>query len=247
MCPAVCVGSLVADRPLQGALHVGELITFHPPNVYSETYTHQVSKIFANGMIQTRGIGNPTHDPWLITRSEIVGVGVFSVWGIGWIFKALPMLAVGVLLWVLARPLLAQKTRRAWDRGWMTVLAVVPLWMLHPLMLAVVKSSAPDRSHPNWQRDTVVNTGILPISVRAPGGQVADHLSTTGVAHVAGPTNSSGYLVLHETVSLYWWGWTLLALVVAAPLAGYLWHIWRGNEAVDLSGKAELGAALVPI
>ena len=68
MCPAVCVGSLVADQPLNGALHTGELISFHPPGSM-EIYTHKVSAILRNGMIQTRGIANPTHDPWLITRS----------------------------------------------------------------------------------------------------------------------------------------------------------------------------------
>ena len=68
MCPAVCVGSLVADQPLNGALHTGELISFHAPGSM-EIYTHKVSAILRNGMIQTRGIANPTHDPWLITRS----------------------------------------------------------------------------------------------------------------------------------------------------------------------------------
>ena len=54
MCPAVCVGSLVADRPLRGAVHVGELITFHPPDNRAETYTHEISRIFSNGAIQPR-------------------------------------------------------------------------------------------------------------------------------------------------------------------------------------------------
>ena len=40
----------------------------------------------------------------------------------------------------------------------------------------------------------------------------------------------NGYLTLHDTVSLPWWGWTVLALVVVSPLAGYLWHAWRNDE-----------------
>ena len=107
MCPAVCVGSLVADGPVRGPLHVGELITFHPPGTKTETYTHEISHIFPNGMIQTRGVANPDHDPWLITRSDIVGIVDLNVWGLGWLLRVLPFLAVGVLAWVLARPRLA--------------------------------------------------------------------------------------------------------------------------------------------
>ena len=173
MCPTVCVGSLVADRPLQGAVHVGELITFHPPNTRTETYTHEVSRIFANGAIETRGVGNATHDPWLITRSDIVGGVVFSVWELGWVLKALPLLAVGVLFWVTARPWIGERIRRSWDRGWMTVLTVLPLWMLHPLVWATVISSTVDLPHHgHWMSDTIVNTGILPVSFHAAGGQV---------------------------------------------------------------------------
>jgi hypothetical protein len=230
MCPTVCVGSLVADRPLQGAVHVGELITFHPPSTRSETYTHEVSHVFANGTIQTRGAADPEHDPWLITRSDIVGRVVFSVWELGWLLKALPLFAVGVLFWVTARPWIGERTRRSWDRGWMTVLTVLPLWVLHPLVSATVISTTlnlPHRRH--WASDTVVNTGILPLSFHAAKGQVV-HVSSTGLGHVAGLLSVNGSLKLHDTVSLPWWGWIALAPVVVSPLAGYLWHAWRDDE-----------------
>ncbi len=230
MCPTVCVGSLVADRPLQGALHVGELITFHPPNTYTETYTHEVSRIFANGAIQTRGVGNATHDPWLITRSDIVGEVVFSIWGLGWVLKALPLLAVGVLAWVLTRPRIARRIRRAWDRGWLIVLTVLPLWTLHPLVGATVISTMSDPSHRSWIRATVVNTGILPASFHAVGDRVVSHVSPTGLVQLAGPATERDYLMLRETASLYWWGWAILALLVLSPLAGYLWHVYRDDE-----------------
>lgn len=237
MCPSVCVGALVADRPLQGPLHVGELITFHPPNAYNETYTHEISKIFPNGMIQTRGVGNPEHDPWLITRSDIVGEGVFSVWGLGWLYKALPLIAVGVMAWVLVRPLISRRSKRAWDRGWATVLAILPVWMLHPLVRATSVSTALDPSHPGWARQDVVNTGILPVSFRAAGGQIVEHVRSGGLAHVVGPPSAGGSLMLRETVSLYSWGWVILVLVVLSPLAGYLWHAWRDTEARPGTGE----------
>jgi hypothetical protein len=230
MCPTVCVGSLVADRPLQGAVHVGELITFHPPSTRTETYTHEVSHIFANGMIQTRGAADPEHDPWLITRSDIVGRVVFSVWELGWLLKALPLFAVGVLFWVTARPWIGERTRRSWDRGWMTVLTVLPLWVLHPLVSATVISTTFNLPHHrHWASDTVVNTGILPLSFHAAKGQVV-HLTSTGLGHVAGLLSVNGSLMLHDTVSLPLWGWIVLAPVVVSPLAGYLWHAWRNDE-----------------
>jgi hypothetical protein len=230
MCPTVCVGSLVADRPLQGAVHVGELITFHPPSTRTETYTHEVSHIFANGMIQTRGAADPEHDPWLITRSDIVGRVVFSVWELGWLLKALPLFAVGVLFWVTARPWIGERTRRSWDRGWMTVLTVLPLWVLHPLVSATVISTTFNLPHHrHWASDTVVNTGILPLSFHAAKGQVV-HVSSTGLGHVAGLLSVNGSLMLHDTVSLPLWGWFVLAPVVVSPLAAYLWHAWRNDE-----------------
>ena len=159
MCPEVCVGSLVADRPLQGAVRLGELITFHVPHDHIETYTHQVSRIFANGAIQTRGVGNPQHDPWLITRSDIVGEVVFSVWELGWLLKALPLLAVGVLFWVATRPLIGKRARHSWDRGWMTILTALPLWLLHPFVNGtVVSTTLGVAHHRHWASDAVLNT-----------------------------------------------------------------------------------------
>jgi hypothetical protein len=222
-------------------VHVGELITFHPPDNRAETYTHEISRIFANGAIQTRGIADATHDPWLITRSDIVGVADFTVWELGWVLKALPLLAVGVLFWVVARPWIGERARRGWDSGWMTVLTVVPLWMLHPLVGATVIASTMDASQGrHLATDTIVNTGILPISFRATGGQ-AVHVSSTAVVHVSG-VSVNGSLKLHETVSLPWWGLTFVVLSMLSPLAGCLWHIWRDTEAVP-----DIGAERNPV
>jgi len=241
MCPAVCVGSLVADRPLRGAVHVGELITFHPPDNRAETYTHEITHIFANGAIQTRGIADATHDPWLITRSDIVGVVDFTVWELGWVLKALPLLAVGVLFWVVARPWIGDRARRGWDSGWMTVLTVVPLWMLHPLVGATVVSSTLDASQRrHLATDTIVNTGILPVSFRATGGQSVQ-VSSTSVVHVSGVSVHGG-LQLHEAVSMPWWGVAIVVVSVLSPLAGCLWHIWRDTEVVP-----DIGAGRNPV
>ena len=172
MCPRVCVGALVGERPLAGPLHVGELISFHPPGDDAETYTHEVARILPDGAIETRGIANPGHDPWLIERSDIVGKVDFTVWELGWLFKALPLFAVGTLFWVSARPFIGERWRRSWDRGCLTVLTVVPLWLLHPLVRAsVIASTLEVPGHPHWASDSVVDTGILPAWFAEAGGR----------------------------------------------------------------------------
>jgi len=236
MCPVVCVGSLVADRPLVGGLHAGELITFHVPNDSAVTYTHEISRIFANGAIQTRGIADAGHDPWLITRSDIVGEVSFTVWELGWLLKALPFLAVGVLFWVVARPWFAERARRSWDRGWMTVIVVLPLWLLHPLVRStVVSASVGGAHHPHLASDTVVNTGVLPVSFQAVGGPPV-YVSSTHLGHVDGTLTAMGNLRLHEAVALHWWGLAAVVLAVLSPLFGCLWHVLRGDEAVPAGG-----------
>ncbi|HVC68037.1 MAG TPA: hypothetical protein VND44_10605 [Acidimicrobiales bacterium] len=232
MCPSVCVGSLVGERPLEGPPHVGQLVTFHPPHSHGQTYTHEISHIFANGMIQTRGVGNPTHDPWLLTRSDIVGVGVFSVWGLGWLLRALPLLSVGVLAWVVLRTWIQPGARRAWDRVCVVGVAVLPVWVLHPLVSASVVATTTDPSHSHWLRMTVVNTGILPASFDVASGRGASHVGSAALARPAGAPIGHQPLILHEVVSLYWWGWVIVGIVVLSPIVSYAWHIWRDDEGV---------------
>jgi hypothetical protein len=230
MCPAVCVGSLVADQPLRGALHPGELISFHPPGS-TQIYTHKISALFANGMIQTRGIANPTHDPWLITRADIVGRVVWTAWGLGWALKALPMLAVGVLAWVLVRGRVSAASRRAWDRLWMTALAVLPLWALSPLVRGqlIEVTVQPGTKHLGQAR--VVNTGLLSAAFHPVNGGRAVGLGSAHVGLLSGPLSKQGAFYVHETLVLRPWGWALLIAIIVSPLLAYFIHIWRNDEA----------------
>jgi len=230
MCPSVCVGSLVADQPLRGAPHTGELITFHPPGS-TEIYTHEVSAIFPNGMIQTRGLANPTHDPWLITRSDIVGRVVWTAWGLGWALKALPMLAVGVLAWVLVRARISTTSRRSWDRVWMTAMAVVPLWVLNPLVRGLMAGVTIKKGSPHQGQATVVNTGLLTAAFHPVNGGHGVALASARTGSLSGALTRHGVLYVRETLALPAWGWVVLVAIVFSPLLGYLLHIWRDDEA----------------
>ncbi len=142
MCPQICVGSLVADRPVTGPLHVGEVITFKPPGVFDETYTHQIMKILPDGRIQTHGVVDKAPDPWLLRRYAIVGRVVVSLWGIGWLLKSLPLFAIGTMAWIVLRPGLPARWKRPSDRVWLTAMVLIPLWTLDPLVRATIVSSS---------------------------------------------------------------------------------------------------------
>jgi len=229
MCPAVCVGSLVVDRPPSGPLHVGELVTFSPPGApRSTTYTHAIFKLLPGGEVETKGLGNARPDPWEITRGAITGEVAFTIWGLGWLVKALPLLAVGTASWAIGRGVVARTSQRAWDRAWMTALAVLPVWALRPLLRGSVLSVAPPSGTSPSARALVVNTGLLPASFVPVDGASVGPVGPGHVAVVSG--DRPGSLLVHEHLALYWWGWCALALVVASPLLGYAWHLWRDDE-----------------
>jgi hypothetical protein len=50
------------------------------------------------------------------------------------------------------------------------------------------------------------------------------------MAHTFGPADGHGAILVTQSVSLQWWGWVIVACVVASPLLGYLWHVGRGDE-----------------
>ena len=225
MCPRICVGSLVADMPMTGPPHLHQIVTFYPPGSLTSTYTHQIVHIYPNGMLETKGFANPHHDPWLLAPSGITGRVIFTVPGLGWLLKALPLLAVGVLAWVIVRPHIAPRVRRGWDRVWMTGLMVLPLMTLHPLLNGQVISS-------NGKRDlraTVVNSGLLPEDIHGAGRVLAHHVRAGHIAHIA-VNVAHGQPMFSESASLPWWGWLLVFAGVSWPLIGFIWHFCRDDE-----------------
>lgn len=57
--------------PLTGQPHVGEIVAYKPP-FYSHYVVHEIIKVLPNGYI-TKGVHNPTTDPWIVKRSWIKG------------------------------------------------------------------------------------------------------------------------------------------------------------------------------
>jgi hypothetical protein len=181
-------------------------------------------------MIQTRGVANPAHDPWLITRSNIVGRVVWTVWGLGWALKALPLLAVGVLAWVLARARISTASRRSWDRLWLTALALVPIWVLNPLVRGLMAEVTIRRGHVHQGQARVVNTGLLSAAFRPAGTGRGIELAPGHIGNLSGGLTRHGVFFVRESLALSPWGWALLVTVVISPFAGFLVHVWRNDE-----------------
>ncbi|BCU69725.1 signal peptidase I [Stygiolobus caldivivus] len=71
MVPVLNPGCLVFITPLMGQPHVGEIVAYKPP-FCSHYIVHEIIKVLPDGYI-TKGVHNPTPDPWVVKRSWIKG------------------------------------------------------------------------------------------------------------------------------------------------------------------------------
>jgi hypothetical protein len=85
-----------------------------------------------------------------------------------WFNLALPFLAMALTLILLARRMFASINRREWDRLFVSLMIVVPIWLLKPLVRGIIVQTSTLR--PGVSQIVVVNTGILPTEFRVPGG-----------------------------------------------------------------------------
>jgi signal peptidase I len=221
MCPIVCVGSLVAIQPQSGLVHAGELVTFRPPG-QSEVFTHRVEKVEANGSFTTKADAETSPDPWVITPSDVIGRVSFTLFGLGWWLRALPMVAIGTLLLLLARRAIRRRSRRSFERLFGTMIAVLPIFILHPLVSGELVESIPDPRHHGWVRGLVVNTGLLPTQFRVVGGQVLGHLAPSQLHWLVGPSGAGRTFGIHQFVSIPTWGWGVALLIILSPILGFL-------------------------
>jgi signal peptidase I len=248
MCPQVCVGALVLDRPLAPGASVqkGETVTFVPPG-FTVEYTHRVVKVFANGTFETKGDASNIVDPWVVSPAELKGVTVATVWGLGWLSSALPFLAAGMALILLFRRSIDVRVRRAYDRLLAVILIIVPIWLIKPLIRAMVIQTS-SLKH-GMERLTIVNTGLLPSQFRASGGQFKDFVASGQRISLVGPVQPSGQVAVSQFVSFHWLGWTIVAVVIASPLLLFLLQLPRQRKlAVQHAGPtlAERLAAEYP-
>jgi len=221
MCPEVCVGSLIIDRPLapHTEVHQGETVTFEAPGTRT-LYTRRVAAVFGDGRFVTRSDAPNSRSPLVLTSANVKGVTVATVWGLGWLGSALPFLALGVAIIVLVRRSIDVNVRRAFDRFFFIVLFGVPLAVLNPFFRSVVLRDylAGGRFSEHL---VVVNTSVLPAQYTVAHGTFKDFVAPSSqvVLSGPGPRQTDGVLSFTQFVSLHWWGWASVIAVLFIPLA----------------------------
>ena len=233
MCPSLCVGALVIDEPLGTApLHVGELITFHPPGV-TQVFTHEIYKIADNGqIIQTKGTAVPRPDPWNITRDDVVGVTVASIWGAGWFYRALSFMAVGAVGLLFVRRYVTSRSRRDMDRLFATALLAVPLAIMKPLVRSYLLG-ATTSGRKNVDIVHIINTGLIPSRFEAIGGTSISHVASGSTIAVMGPVAANVGVQFRQTASLTWQGWCVAVFLMLVPFFSFLYDVAMRHYAPD--------------
>jgi hypothetical protein len=226
MCPNVCVGSLVLDRPVPANFHahVGEVVSFVPVGVAS-VYTHRIVQVLPNGSFKTKGDAANIIDPWTVSRTDVRGVTVGTIWGLGWLSEALPFMALGMVVIMLVRRLIPVSVRREWDRLFAVLTVLVPVWLLKPLIRGILVSSTPI-GH-GVDKVAIVNTGLLPSQFRITQGQFRDFVSSGHRVIMTGHAQKNGQVSVSEFASFHWLGWTIVALLSLSPLIGYCYRYLR--------------------
>ena len=219
MATAAPIGSLVVTMPVAWArLHVGEIITFHPPTDPAETYTHRIVALTAHG-IRTRGDLNGATDGWVLRAHDIVGRAALIAPGAGWLVEMLPLLALGCgLAWWLAGRIASREWRLAARHLGVAVTVLATLDAFRPLVRVITLGYSTSAGHAHvW----LVSEGLLPVSVRASGGaRMLLHYGQSGVLRVAPDLPHHAFRVA-ERVTPPAWVWALVLLAAYAPL------LWR--------------------
>lgn len=214
---AAPVGTLVLTRPVSlGEVQVGDIIAFHPPSEPRASFTHRVIGIEPGGGLRTRGDLNGATDPWTLHDRDLTGRVVLRGWGLGWLLRALPLLIVGMGTGWLA-------TRRRPPHWWQfparllggSLLFAVAAILLKPFVaMSVVTTVSTDGE----TALSVVSTGLLPVRVRASGGDHVDLLTGhLGAVTARSPHPGAAYhLSVGPHMPLLWW--LVVGLICLLPL-----------------------------
>jgi signal peptidase I len=245
MSPAAPVGSLVLVRP-QASVAVGDVITFRPDGHGGETYTHRVAEVLDGPLYRTKGDLNRDPDLWVVRPADIIGTASAIMPGAGYLVKALPWLAIGTIIVLVAASSVRRGSRFSYGILAFVLLVVVPLMVWKPLVRGEMVSSA--MTGKSDMHLIVVNTGLMPVDFSIKDGDTAFAAAGHPVA-ISGPLDEKGDLWVAARVALEWWGWLIVILACLAPtLLSALWA-WRhpdDPEDGQMSDSAAGQMAAVP-
>ena len=130
MVPDLPIGSVaISEREPLASLTLGQIALLHPPSDPSVTYVHKIvwlKKTSSGTEIRTRGVANPTEDPWTVrvespvvyvVKHDVPLVGYASTWLRSAKGRAMALLAAGLLSIVLVASFIRDeiKKRRGQD------------------------------------------------------------------------------------------------------------------------------------
>lgn len=227
---AAPVGTLILTRAAQlQELHVGDVVSYRPPNARQSIYTHRVVAKLDDGTLRVQGDINGAPDPFPVGQTDLVGKVVARWHGIGWLVRALPTLLLSLVLLVVAtgRYVPARWRSSARVLGTCLLFALTSLLLrpfVHPILMAVTETA-------EGQQASVVSGGVLPIRVLGSDGGHVDLLpGETGVVRVAAE-QAGGALMVNGTPNLHGWWWVAWFAVSLLPMFWCLvFGIARGEE-----------------
>jgi signal peptidase I len=214
------VGTLLLTEPVHlTQLHVGDIISFHPPTAPAETYTHRITAISA-GTLSTRGDINGASDPWRLRDGNLIGRATIVLPGIGWLIRGLPILAIGCsIVFGLSRLVTSLQLRSSFRILGVSLVVSFAAYVLKPFTGVQVLQTY---VHGRTAGATVVSTGLLPIQVTAVHGTHVALLAGQ-VGQISIPTFlSDGYYKMASTLHLDGWQWIVFFLVCCLPLIAIL-------------------------
>ena len=217
MCPDLCVGTLVLDRPLHGPLEAGMVVTFRPPGS-TTVYTHRVTAVLGNGEFRTAGDALGVVDPWTVPRARVVGVVVAGVRDLGWLWRSLPSMSAALACYLCVRRRMTARARVDLDPLAVTLFLVVPVLVLRPLLRAAIVAWRPVGRTAVLH---IVNSGLLPSEFRITGAPVVGPVNPGALVRVVASPGARG-ISLSVMASIPAWQWAVVGLIVALPMIGPL-------------------------
>jgi signal peptidase I len=213
---AAPVGTLLWVEPVAyQSIHAGDFIVFHPPDS-TQTFSHRVYAVNANGTLTTKGDINGAPDPWQLHASNVIGEVSMRWWDMGWLVWAAPILVVGTLaLWMLVTKFTLAKYRVPVATVGASLLVAASIYTLKPLVRAVRIAFVPVA---HGARATYVSTGLLPLHLASRGSGYVDLKDGVVGSLLVTTANRFGQYTVHLSPHLGIWFWVALVLIGFVPV-----------------------------
>ena len=204
------VGTLIVSQPKDNYKE-GDIVSYYSS---SRIYTHRIVGVDKDGNYITKGDLNATNDALPLAKHNIIGSAVFVGKYIGWIWRALPILTIGMVIAYLIS--ISKRVKDDWR--WPVriigycISVIIATFILNPwIRVQLTGGYMPIK---NGVEMPIVNTGIFPIKDEKGGRFFAGEVRTVKVHEI----DEHGRFVYIPRPSLGFWGVVLLLLWCLLPL-----------------------------